>query len=230
MVNTKYILEKILDHSLDVATALNPKSDLYQCKNIFIFNRNDTIISQKAPINYFYILISGNASVWNQITWNDNNIVSYLTPLEILGLIEYLNNTSFYTADVIAETKCLVYRIPAKHFIQTIKDDSHLCFLTLSALGNVTAANMINAEKSSLFHYEDILGHYLFLEATPARPYTSPLTRVQLANRLNINIRTLYRYINLLRDKHYLQLITGKIVIDDHCYKLLAQKYESLIL
>ncbi|WP_461240264.1 Crp/Fnr family transcriptional regulator [Paucilactobacillus sp. N302-9] len=204
-------------------------SEIEYSNNFSIYSPQDTIVEQQEEIKYFYLLLDGSASVWNKISWEEGQKVGQVFPLEILGLIEHLNGINFYTADVIAESKCLIFKTPVDKFISTITQNGDLCLLTLQRFANTVSLNMTNAEKKTLFEGEDILGHFLYLEAKEHLPYVCPLTRQQLSEKLEINLRTLYRYISTLQHHNYLQLQHGKLIVDRSEFYLLQKRYQEII-
>ena len=199
-------------------------------EHIIVIERNHTIIYQKDPVKYFYFLLSGRTVILNHIEWNDDNIIDYVKPPHILGLVEYLNDTSSYTAFVMADTKCVLFQIAAEDFIQIIKQDAALCYQTLVLQGKTTDANMAHAELTNIFHPKDKLGHYLYIQAQHHIPYVYKMTRRDLSNELHINLRTLYRYIDSMKDNGYLTLHKGKIVIKEDHFEKLAGRYNNVIL
>ena len=228
--NLEHALKIILEKTYDKKNPSLSLMEIVPMKDLLVFEKNDTILNQKDPLDYFYFLLSGRVSVWNEISWNSNNIIEYLEPLEVLGLIEYLNHTKYYTAYILAESKCTIFRIKTEQFIQILQNNNTLCFQMLFVLGKISALNMESAEKHYLFTPRDILGHYLFLQACHQRPYTCRLTRTALAEKLHINLRTLYRHIYALEMENFLQLRKGKIVIEEEQYQRLAEKYKDIIL
>ena len=89
--NSEQVLEIILEKKYNQQNPLISLSGVASKDDLLIFEKNEAILSQKDPLDYFYFLISGRASVWNQISWNENSVIEYLKPLDILGLVEYLN-------------------------------------------------------------------------------------------------------------------------------------------
>ena len=86
--NTIKALEIIFKGEYDLR---NPAASLrgIAAKNQLITaERNDTIINQKDPVKYFYLLLKGRACVLNHITWSNDNVVDFLEPLDILGIVE----------------------------------------------------------------------------------------------------------------------------------------------
>ncbi len=89
---------------------------------------------------------------------------------------------------------------------------------------------MEHAETQSTFPKKDIVGYYLYLKSCDSIPYICPLRRSELADFLHINLRSLYRYLDIMKSEGMIKLRKGKIIIDIECFKILSNKYQSLIL
>lgn len=228
--NTSKALEIILKETYDKKNPMDSLRGLISESHFITARENETIIYQKDPAVYLYMLLSGRAVILNQISWNNDNIIDYVESPHILGLVESLNNIDFYTAFVVAKTTCVMFRIRVSDFMQIIKSDASLCYHTLVIMGKITDSNMNHAERHKTFHSKDILGHYLYLRAHSHLPYTCPLTRNALAEELHINLRTLYRHIDGMEKKGYLTLRKGKIVIEKEHLEKLADRYGDIIL
>lgn len=229
--NTSKVLDLIFKGEYDKKRPLASLKDLVPKNQLLTVKKNHTIICQKDPVKYFYVLLSGRVSIINHISWTNDNVIEYLEPLDILGLVEYLNNIKFYTAYVLAETECFLLRIPVEDFADCIQNNNFLCYQTLLLLGKSVELSMSHSEINCLFHPKDILGYYLFHRAQHTGcPYICPLTRKALAEELHINLRTLYRYINQMENIGYLSLQRGKIHIKQEHLDKLATRYDNLIL
>ncbi len=196
----------------------------------FVYNKGDLIIQQHDPVRYVYFLLKGSVSVITSISWTNSDVIDTLFPLDILGLVELLNDQPSYTAFVVADTPCTIFRVPIPLFSKIIKNDVKLCYETLRILGKVTMHNMDRAETNSIFHSYDRLCHFLYLKAQGHIPYTYPHTRKDLSDNLHINLRTLYRYISTMETDGYLKLEHGKIIIQEHHFKKLFEKYGTVTL
>lgn len=223
-------LETIFNLDYNSYNSITKLQKLIPRNKLMIIEKGDTLIYQKDPINYFYFLLNGRLSAVNQITWNSDNVIDYLEPLDMVGLIEYLNHINFYTAYVVADTKAVLYKIRKDLFEQIIKNNTDLCYKTLFLLGKIAGSNMHRAEARRLFHPLDMLGHYLFLESQAHLPYVCPITRNILAEKLHINLRTLYRYLNTLHSMDYIEIKHGKICISHENFKKLESRYGNVIL
>ncbi|MDD3140633.1 MAG: Crp/Fnr family transcriptional regulator [Lachnospiraceae bacterium] len=224
-------LRIIFNDEYDKNDPFPPLLEFVSPSSLMVFKKNQIIIEQNNSVKFFYLLLSGHASVINSITWVSDNIVDNVRALDILGLVEYLNNIPTYTAFVVALEECKVLRVSVEHFNEIIQQDVFLCYHTLQVLGRVTSENMNRAEVNSVFHPKEMLGHYLFFQAQSSGiPYTLPLTRKELSEELHINLRTLYRYLSYMETNGTLELKHGKVVIDATHFRTLARRYADIVL
>ena len=194
------------------------------------FKSGETILYQKDPAKYLYFLLRGQCIIMNQISWSPNDIINFVQPPHILGLSECLNNDSLYNAFVVAKTNCVIFQMKTDDFLHTIQSNADLCYHTLITLGQMFSQNLARAETRQVFHPKDCLGYYLYLHAQHSLPYVCPITRANLALELNINLRTLYRYIDALKTDKYLTLKRGKMIVEKRHFATLSERYSSVIL
>lgn len=228
--NTTKALEIIFSGAYDPANPYPALQKHLLEARLLSFQQNETIICQGDPTQYIYILLSGRVSVMNNISWDNDNVIDYIEPLDIMGLVEYLNKMDAYTAFVVAQTKVFLLRIPITVFEKIIQENPYICYQTLITVGASLKSNMDRAETSQNFHSKDILGHYLFLQAQHKIPWVCPLTRKTLSENLHINLRTLYRHLSAFEEKGLIELRRGKIVIDEIHLEKLSDRYGDIIL
>lgn len=229
-INTKKALEIILKENYDKE---NPKSafeHLNLGNQLITIPKGKTILYQGDSAKYFYFLLSGNTMIMNRISFSTNDIIDYVEPPHILGLMEFINKDAFYTAFVVSETDCVLFRVLAKDFMDYIRQDAELCYQTLLVTAHIASWNMDRAETHRIFPAQDILGHYLYQKARFQLPYTCPLTRKELSEKLNINLRTLYRYLDTMNQNGYISLTRGKIVIGQKEMEHLSARYGDVII
>lgn len=223
----KFIFNKDYDEN-------NPESqllDLVPSESLIVYKRFQIIIEQNSPAKYFYLLLSGHASVLNNIPWINNNIIDYVHALDVLGLVEYLNGIPNYTAYVVALENCTVLRVPVEYFSQIIQQDASICYQTLQVLGRVASENMNRAEVKCLLLQKEVLEHYLFLQAQiNGVPYTLPITKKALSEKLRINLRTLHRYFSTLEANGTVKSKNKKVIIDETGFEVLKKRYENIVL
>ena len=224
-------LKIIFNQNYDLSDPKPQLLNLVPPRSLYVVKKHQIIIEQNTPAKFFYLLLSGNASVLNSITWATNNVVDTVHPLDILGLVEYLNRIPTYTAYVVALEDCYVLKVPVEKFSKAIQQDVSLCYNTLQIFARVASDNMNRAEVKALLHPKETLEYYLFLQAQAnGIPYTLPITKKLLSEKLHINLRTLYRYCSSLEIDGILKLINGKVIIDSENFEILSERYGDIVL
>ena len=163
--NTKKALEIILKEEYDKENPLQSFTHLNLGNQLLTVPKGETILYQGDSAEYFYFLLSGHTVIMNQISFSTNDIIDYVEPPHILGLMEYINKDSFYTAFVVADTACVLFRVNAKEFMDFIQQDAKLCYQALIITAHIASSNMDRAETHRIFPTKDILGHYLYRQA-----------------------------------------------------------------
>ena len=209
--NTKKALEIILKEEYDKENPLQSFTHLNLGNQLLTVPKGETILYQGDSAEYFYILLSGHTVIMNQISFSTNDIIDYVEPPHILGLM-------------------VLFRVNAKEFMDFIQQDAKLCYQALIITAHIASSNMDRAETHRIFPTKDILGHYLYRQACYKLPYTCPLTRKGLANKLNINLRTLYRYLDYMEKHNYITLHKGKIIINQEQMEQLSLRYGDVII
>ncbi len=229
--NMKEALKIIFDNDYDASDPRPQLLHLVPPGSLYIVKKHQIIIEQNTPAKFFYFLLSGNASVLNSITWATNNVVDTVHSLDVLGLVEYLNKIPTYTAYVVALENCYVLKVPVEKFSRAIQKDVSLCYNTLQIFARVASDNMNRAEVKALLHPKETLEYYLFLQAQAnGIPYTLPITKKLLSEKLHINLRTLHRYFSSMEIDGTLKLINSKVVINPENFEILSERYGDIVL
>lgn len=199
--------------------------------NIVYFEKNSFIVTQYNRVKYIYILLEGKASVEDSTIRNNEseNFIEYISPIHFIGLIELLNSKKIYTASVVTQTDCNLLKIDSNLFVKLLKKNSKFCFLVLKIFGMSTLEHMYNAKSNIVLPKEQLVGFHLYnLAQKNSLPYTYPYTRDYLSRELSINIRTLYRYIDLLKENQLIEIHRGSIVITKSNIKLMDKYYKNI--
>lgn len=228
--NLEIALEIILKEEYDKENPLLSFSHLDLGNRLYTVPKGETILYQGDPADYYYFLLSGSTLIMNQISFSTSDIIDYVKPPHILGFMEFILHEPIYTAFVVAESACTLFRIRARDFMDLIRHNAELCYQTLLVTAKMTDSNMNLAETHRIFPPKDLLGWYLYQQARYQIPYKCPLTRKELSDKLNINLRTLYRYISQLEEEGYIALHKGKIVIGENEMNYLSERYEHVII
>lgn len=224
-ITLHHIFSQKYDHDNPLRSFQNTLvSDMF-----FKYKKGEIIFQQGNPIRYFYILIKGRTIIVNPFSGVNGNIHHTLVPLDIMGLPDYLDDSPFYTSDVIAATSCVCFRIPQNLFISLITSDPILCYSTLRIIGQITSSNLRRVETNVIFSPKDRLGYYLLLASQGNLPYICPYTREELADTLAINLRSLHRYLATMEKEGHLELTKGKIRIEKSHWQKLEEQYIHLV-
>lgn len=89
-VTLYHIFSQKYDHDDPLVTFHNSMvADMFH-----VYKKGDVIFQQGHSIDYFYILLKGRAMIVNSMTGTDGNIFHALTPLDIMGLPDYLGGSA----------------------------------------------------------------------------------------------------------------------------------------
>lgn len=149
---------------------------------------------------------------------------------QIFGLMEQLCHQPNYTATVYASSDCCMMRIPAGIFMVGLEISIPLLRLALEDLCVLAERAMNQSELQTLYSPRDYL--VFFLNQYCARETTFPctvnITRKEIAELLHMNLRSLYRYINDLKQDGLFTIVHGKIVISKEQANLLHEYCQGL--
>jgi len=225
----KTVLMKVLRKDYDCETPEKCFQNIFSPNSIVFYKKNVTIIYRNDKITHIHILLKGKANIVNTNSLGLDVILDQVKPPELLGLVEVLNDTSYYTAYVIADTDCTLLKVPVDEFINCVKNDAELCFALLKYLNRVAIHNMDSREIKSLVRPKDLLINYLYtISINSELPFTVKETREKISSSLHINLRTLHRYIREFESKNLITLSRGKIIITKENLKRLSEENEVI--
>ena len=205
-------------------------------------NANEPIISRGVTTSYVYIIIKGVCDI--MVNHPDGRCVNAckITNLDIIGLTALLNLGPLLTspnATVISRTTTLLAKIPTDHAYALF--DKHPLFLRnmsrsiINRLYEGLVIMRICSTQSIQINLVTYLTHtYYFYRQLYPENYMGAVkiydTRQAISDYLGIGIRSTNRYIELLKNDHYITLSRGKIHITAAQYELLKQLTTDLSL
>ena len=190
----------------------------------------NVIVSQHDTIKDFHFLLSGSCIVTNEFYDDDDFIIDRLTPLSIIGTSEILIDISIYSSYVIADADCVFFKINADLFLDIIRNDANLCYRTLLLQAKELCEARYSRQIQMFFKPIDTVGYYIYTNAKDNLPYICELSRQELAETLNINLRSLYRYLGELEKLECIKLKNGRIKVDIDNYYKLKYQYGDIVL
>ena len=166
------------------------------------------------PLEYIYILLDGTCSTekYNHggRLFTDSNRVA----MQIFGLVEALTDFDYHTVSMRCVTDCVYTRIPLDVYLDIIQSDPSLMMMSMQFLCiffkehiQTTDRLMLDTPRRSILSR---LYHYC--TGLPF-PVTIQIKKEELAQDLNMNLRTLYRQLDKLYGENLVSTQRGKIHI-----------------
>lgn len=181
-------------------------------------------------LHYIHVLLSGKCYVVNYTIEGKSIIADTMEPVQMLGLYEAINDIPIYIGTIITIEDCYLLKIPVDLYKYYLDNDIRIAKLTIKYLAKLIKRIMnINnkllsvspPDRLALYIYRNCIGNPL--------PYTLNTDRKTMSQELHINLRTLYRYINNLKQKGYIDIIRGKITVNEKNFKKLSELANSLL-
>ncbi len=194
--------------------------DRYSPSLLYHSQKGSYLFHGTQPLKYIYILVSGRCCVEKYKHGGQLYTDSTRSALSIFGLIEAYTRQYHHTVSMKCITDCVYARIPVLQFqniINTHPELMTMCleFVSVSYLECTQVADqlMLNPPLRSILIK---LYQYCHNETFPV---TITITKEELAQNLNMNLRTLYRHLDKLYASGFLTPQKGKITITELQYK-----------
>lgn len=206
----------------------NPQGDFreYVSPHIRILQlgTGTTFINSGLTLGKIYLLLSGKCYIVKYSVDGKSIIADTMYPIQLFGLYEMLHHTDNYRATVTAASECCLLEISAPYFRSCLEADIQTALLTLEYLAGVMEESISKSDRT-LFHTAlQNLVLYLHRQCQGLeRPCVLPISRRTMSEELNINLRTLYRYLDRLKEENLISVNRGKISIDGEQYARLCQ-------
>lgn len=157
-------------------------------------------------------------------------IADNLVSPHILGLLESILGMPKYTASIKTSSTSYVLELPRTIFEHAMHNNLTVANACISYYANIATYYMDMAEIRALYHTDDTILLYLF-NCCHEKPFPHQVTisRRAMSDLLHINLRSLYRYLNLLQEENFLSIIKGKITITKEQYEKLKQHCTEVI-
>lgn len=190
---------------------------------------NKVFIESNNKLDYIFILLSGITYIVYYTVDGRRIIADTLSETQIFGLIEAINNTSCYCGTVITLSNSLLVKVKKEHFLEAIYKDIDTASYTIKYLADFSTHSIKASEyKTSISPYENLI-IYLYNKTLKKKlPYRVTDNKTFIADSLQINKRTLYRYLNKLTDEDIISRDRQDIVITESNYKRLQSIFNSI--
>lgn len=190
--------------------------------------KNTYIIQMGEPVKKVLILLTGQCYVVNHDNTGNRIITDSMKPVQLFGLYEMLNHMPSYSASVASAENVTFLEIPARLLMKQLESDIKSTLLVARYLSSLTEYSF--RQRSSerfLSEYENLL-LYLYRKTFGKKaPVSLKLNRKTMSEELNINLRTLYRYLNKLKEENQIAIIHSLIVLSDNQLRMLEARVQG---
>ncbi|GEM_PF-675767 len=199
------------------------------CIQVLALKENSIFIDHNSELEYIYILVHGTTYVVNYTLDGRRIIADTLTKTQIFGLIEAVNKADYYNSTVITLSKALLVKIERDIFLEAIYSDIAISSYVIEYLAYFSTHSIEHSRyKSAISPYENLI-IYLYNKALGKRlPHRVKDNKSFIADSLQINKRTLYRYLNKLTDEGIISRDRQDIIISESNFKKIEELFNSI--
>lgn len=190
---------------------------------------NKVFIESNNKLDYIFILVSGITYIVYYTVDGRRIIADTLSETQIFGLIEAINNIGSYSGTVISLSNSLLVKVKKEYFLQAIYNDIEISAYMIKYLADFSTHSIKASEyKTSISPYENLI-IYLYNKALKKKfPYRVKDNKTFIADSLQINKRTLYRYLNKLTDEGIISRDRQDIVITESNHEKLQSIFNTI--
>jgi len=171
------------------------------------------------PLQYIYILLEGTCCVEKYNQGGKLFTDSTRDAMQIFGLIEAVTDDRYHTVSMKCFTDCTYAKIPVASYMKIVQSDPELLMMSMQFLCiffrehvQTTDQLMLDVPRRSI-----LLKLYHYCAERPF-PVTVQIQKKELAQDLNMNLRTLYRHLDKFYEEGILSSQKGKIWISRKQY------------
>ena len=182
------------------------------------------------PLDRLYLLLGGSCRVLNYSRAGRRIFAGVTVRPQIFGLYELVNGIEAYTATLECADPCTILEVRTDIALTCLKnrpgaafDALHLLALFTDDLIDRMGRLTTDSERESLLLYL-----YAACRGKPL-PVRLSIKKDELAEFLNLNLRTLYRRLDSLEAEGLLLRRGGKIEVDAPCYARIWEEIAELV-
>lgn len=205
-------------------------SELYEsAPNLIYHQKEDTYLFHVyQPMQYIYILLEGICCVEKYNHGGQLFTDSNRSALQIFGLLEAVTDCNYHTVSMKCVTPCVYAKIPVKAYMQAIRSDTELLMMSMQYLCIFFKEHVQTTDQLMLdTPRQGILSRLYQYCAGRTFPVTVQIKKEELAQDLNINLRTLYRHLDKLYKEDIISSHKGKICISVEQYLRIEAELSS---
>lgn len=182
------------------------------------------------PLSKLYLLLSGSCRVLNYSYEGKRVFAGTVSRPQIFGLYELVNGVPEHTATLECVTDCRVVEAESDKALSCLKNRPMAAFGALRFLAIFTDELLSRSNRLTMHSERENLLLYLYTACHgKPLPMRLPVKKEELAELLNLNLRTLYRRLDELEAAGFLHRSHGKIEVDETCWRQIAREAGGLL-
>ncbi len=183
--------------------------DMKGYMTLYIFDKNEYICKEEEQLENMYFLVEGKAKVSKHLENGKSLLLSFYTPLTIIGDVEFIqNNATDCSVQAIEETYCIGINFSVVRSI-LIKDCKFLLNICEYLSGKLTS-NSNNSSINLLYPLENRLASYIVAFVDGDNNKNSKFTFKENYSEISELLGTSYRHLNRTLNKFSQQGILKK--------------------
>lgn len=194
------------------------KDSMKDYMNLYMFSKNEYICREEEQLENMYFLVKGKAKVSKHLENGKSLLISFYTPLTIIGDVEFIrNNPTDCSVQAIEDTYCIgiSFGIVRKVLTKDCKFLLNIC----EYLSNKLTSNSNNSSINLLYPLENRLASYIvaFIEIDNLNnnKFTFKESYSEISELLGASYRHLNRTINKFCLQEILQKCSDGYIIKD---------------
>ena len=182
------------------------------------------------PVRNVYLLLEGHCGVSVVDEDGVQTIADLYRPVQVFGVTEWFSGMGEFMANVyISSPSAVLLECPAEYFASCVRECHELSVLLNSYLAGLLARNMSHgARAAGAPPAADLLEFFYVNSIDKELPYVFRLGRDELAHRLRMNQRTLYRALRRLEDEGLIGNSRGKTQVTEENFRRMERLFSAV--
>lgn len=195
-----------------------------------MFEKGTTVILKDDKTNYAYFVLSGELQVRTEFMDGNEYRFSNMENYSVIADLEVLSGMYVNAVTVEAKEDTLALRVPIEDFAAELKTNIDFLYMVSSQMARKMFASSYNRGKNLYKRGIDKVISYLVdhyeVHCLDEDYYVIENTREEIASELGVNVRTVNRSIQSLKEKKMVGIYFGKIRISKKQYGQLVTARE----
>lgn len=218
-------IQKILQVLLSYTEPYELPADTFSSEMISRKHSGEILIQAESSLHYIHILLNGSCRIEKYGIQGNSLLERNINPLQFFGLYEAIHGLSSHTVSIRCASDCIYLKIPVGPFIACIKKDNQLAWMCLRYLSSFIHKTLSQNDNLLMNDIRQNLLLYIYRQCQEKSfPVILTVKKEELAQELNVNLRTLYRKLNLLYEEDLLTPGHRKIIVTQKQFTHITQE------